>query len=47
MSDELEGVRDHYRASGLTERLQAALNALGPDHQRLLPQQLAGLDRQN
>lgn len=45
MSDELEGVRDHYRASGLTERLKAVLNALGPEHQRLLPQQLAGLDQ--
>ena len=45
MSDELEGVRDHYGASGLAERLRAVLNVLGPEHQRLLPQQLAGLDQ--
>lgn len=45
MSDGLDGVRDHYCASGLTERLQAALSPLGPDDQRLTPQQLASLDQ--
>jgi ubiquinone/menaquinone biosynthesis C-methylase UbiE len=45
MIDVLEGVRDHYRASGLTERLKTALAAFGPDHQRLTPQQLATLDQ--
>jgi len=41
----LDGVRDHYRASGLTERLNTALTAFGPDEQRLTPQQLATLDQ--
>ena len=45
MSDILDGVRDHYRATGLTERLKAALAAFGPDDQRLTPQQLAPLDQ--
>lgn len=44
MSDGLDGVRDHYRATGLTERLQTVLRSFGPDDQRLTPQQLAGLD---
>jgi sarcosine/dimethylglycine N-methyltransferase len=45
MTDVLDGVRDHYRATGLTERLKIALTALGPDERRLLPQQLAALDQ--
>ncbi|MHB8815574.1 MAG: class I SAM-dependent methyltransferase [Steroidobacteraceae bacterium] len=45
MSDGLDGVRDHYRATGLTERLKMALSSLAPDDQRLAPQQLAGLDQ--
>ena len=45
MSDELNGVRDHYRVTGLTERLKTALGAFGPEEQRLTPQQLAGLDQ--
>ncbi|HZR35268.1 MAG TPA: class I SAM-dependent methyltransferase [Nevskia sp.] len=45
MSDALDGVRDHYRATGLAARLQAALAALGPEEQRLTPQQLAPLDQ--
>jgi sarcosine/dimethylglycine N-methyltransferase len=45
MTDVLDGVRDHYRATGLTERLKMALTALGPDERRLLPQQLAALDQ--
>ena len=44
MSDVLDGVRDHYRATGLTERLKTALAPLGPEDQRLTPQQLAALD---
>lgn len=44
MNDALDGVRDHYRATGLTERLQAALNALWPADQRLQPEQLGTLD---
>ncbi|HLZ06700.1 MAG TPA: class I SAM-dependent methyltransferase [Bradyrhizobium sp.] len=44
MSDGIEGVRDHYRATGLTGRLKTALAPLGPEDQRLTPQQLAALD---
>jgi len=45
MSDVVNGVRDHYRAIGLAERLKTALAAFGPEDQRLAPQQLAGLDQ--
>ena len=45
MNDEFDGVRDHYRAAGLTQRLRTALATLGPKDQRLTPQQLAGLDQ--
>jgi SAM-dependent methyltransferase len=45
MTDVLDGVRDHYRATGLTERLKTALSALGPEDQRLTPQQLGALDQ--
>jgi SAM-dependent methyltransferase len=45
MSDGLDGVRDHYRATGLTGRLKTALMALGPEDQRLTPQQLGTLDQ--
>ena len=38
-------MRDHYRATGLTERLKAALTAFGPDDQRLTPRQLSPLDQ--
>jgi SAM-dependent methyltransferase len=44
-TDVLDGVRDHYRATGLTERLKAALAAFGPPDQRLTPQQLAAVDQ--
>ncbi|NPT53864.1 class I SAM-dependent methyltransferase [Paraburkholderia elongata] len=45
MTDSLDGVRDHYRATGLTERLKTALTALGPEDKRLTPQQLGALDQ--
>jgi SAM-dependent methyltransferase len=45
MTDSLDGVRDHYGATGLTERLKAALAVLGPEDQRLAPQQLSALDQ--
>src|SRR5258708_22503052 len=45
MTDVLDGVRDHYRATGLTERLKTALTVLGPEDQRLTPQQLGALDQ--
>jgi SAM-dependent methyltransferase len=41
----LDDVRNHYRATGLIQRLKAALAALGPEDQRLLPQQLSTLDQ--
>src|SRR5580704_2472604 len=44
MNDALDGVRAHYRATGLTERLKTALAVFGPEEQRLSPQQLAALD---
>jgi sarcosine/dimethylglycine N-methyltransferase len=45
MNDILDGVRDHYRATGLTERLKSALTALGPEDRLLTPQQLRALDQ--
>ncbi|WFU09231.1 methyltransferase domain-containing protein [Rhizobium sp. CB3090] len=45
MTDNLDGVRDHYHAIGLTERLKAALAILGPEDQRLTPRQLGALDQ--
>src|SRR5215467_3776337 len=45
MTDVLDDVRDHYRATGLTERLKTALAAFGPEDQRLTPQQLGALDQ--
>ena len=45
MTDVLDDVRDHYRATGLTERLKAALLAFGPQDQRLTPGQLGALDQ--
>jgi SAM-dependent methyltransferase len=45
MTEVLDGVRDHYRATGLTERLKAALAAFGPEERRLAPPQLAALDQ--
>jgi sarcosine/dimethylglycine N-methyltransferase len=45
MIEVLDGVRNHYRATGLTERLRTALAALGPEDQQLTPQQLSALDQ--
>lgn len=45
MTDPLDDVRNHYRATGLTERLKTALSPLGPEDQPLKPEQLAGLDQ--
>jgi sarcosine/dimethylglycine N-methyltransferase len=44
MTDALDGVREHYRATGLTDRLKIALTVLGPEDQPLTPQQLGALD---
>jgi len=45
VTDVLDGVRDQYRAAGLTTRLKTALAALAPEDQRLTPQQLGALDQ--
>jgi len=45
MTDTIDGVRAHYRATGLTDRLKTALAAFGSADQRLTPQQLAVLDQ--
>jgi sarcosine/dimethylglycine N-methyltransferase len=45
MTDVLDAVRDHYGATGLTERLKTALKAIGPEDQQLAPAQLAALDQ--
>jgi sarcosine/dimethylglycine N-methyltransferase len=45
MTDILDGVRDHYRSPGLTERLKTALAVFGPEDQRLAPEQLDALDQ--
>ncbi|RUL79650.1 class I SAM-dependent methyltransferase [Dyella choica] len=45
MTDALDGVRNHYRATGLTERLKSALAAFGPEDRPLTPQQLGTLDQ--
>jgi len=45
MTDVLDRVRDHYRATDLTERLKTALAVFGPEEQRLTPQQLGALDQ--
>jgi sarcosine/dimethylglycine N-methyltransferase len=45
MTDALDGVRDHYRATGLTERLKTALSAFGPEDRRLTTEQLGALDQ--
>src|SRR5919201_560429 len=43
MTDVLEDVRNHYRATGLTGRLKTTLAAFGPEDQRLTPKQPAPL----
>ena len=45
MTDNLDRIRDHYRATGLTERLKTVLAVFGPEEQRLKPEQLATLDQ--
>jgi sarcosine/dimethylglycine N-methyltransferase len=45
MNDGLDGVREHYRATGLTERLKIALSALASEDQQLTPQQLSAVDQ--
>jgi SAM-dependent methyltransferase len=45
MDNTLDGVRGHYRATGLTGRLKAALAVFGPEERRLTPEQLSALDQ--
>lgn len=45
MNDSIDRVLDHYRATGLTERLKAALAVFGPEDRPLKPEQLATLDQ--
>ncbi len=45
MTETIDGVRDHYRATGLTERLKTALAVFGPEHARLTCEQLGALDQ--
>jgi SAM-dependent methyltransferase len=45
MTDVLDGVREHYRAAGLVERLKVVLAVFGPEDRPLAPQQLAPLDQ--
>ena len=45
MTEIIDGVREHYRAIGLAERLKTALAPLGPPDQVLLPEQLGTLDQ--
>ncbi|SFP46652.1 Methyltransferase domain-containing protein [Mesorhizobium sp. NFR06] len=45
MTDQTNRVRDHYRATGLTERLKTALAVFGPEEHLLKPEQLATLDQ--
>jgi len=45
MTETIDGVRDHYRATGLTGRLKTALAVFGPEDQMLSPKQLASLDQ--
>jgi hypothetical protein len=37
MTDELEDVRAHYRVTGLTDRLKAALSSFEPEKKRFMP----------
>ena len=45
MTDTLDAVREQYRASGLLDRIRAALSAFGPEDQNLTPEQLSTLDQ--
>ncbi|MEF0941633.1 class I SAM-dependent methyltransferase [Rhizobium sp. BR 362] len=44
MTNELDAVRAHYRAAGLTERLKAALSSFGSEDKILHASELAPLD---
>ena len=45
MAQDLDGVREHYAAAGLLDRLRAALGTLGPEERPLSPAQLGAIDQ--
>jgi hypothetical protein len=45
MTDELEDVRAHYRVTGLTDRLKAALSSFEPEKKTVHARELATLDQ--
>jgi SAM-dependent methyltransferase len=45
MTDTINKVREHYSATGLTDRIRAALTTIAPEHQALTVAQLAPLDQ--
>jgi cyclopropane fatty-acyl-phospholipid synthase-like methyltransferase len=45
MTDLISKVREHYSATGLTNRIKAALMAIAPETQALTVAQLAPLDQ--
>jgi SAM-dependent methyltransferase len=45
MSQDVEGIRNHYAAGGLLERLRLALATFGPEDRPLTPRQLGAIDQ--
>jgi hypothetical protein len=45
MTDTINKVREHYSATGLTDRIRAALTTIAPERQALTVAQLAPLDQ--
>ena len=45
MTDRISMLREHYRATGLTDRIKSALAAITPEDQPLTTAQLAPLDQ--
>jgi len=45
MTDSISKVREHYSASGLTDRIKAALAMIAPESQTLMIAQLTPLDQ--
>ncbi|MDE1956709.1 MAG: SAM-dependent methyltransferase, partial [Betaproteobacteria bacterium] len=45
MTQDLNGVREHYAATGVLQRLRAALATLGPEDRPLTPRELGAMDQ--
>lgn len=45
MTNKLDDVRAHYRATGLTDRLKTALSGFGPEEKTLHARELAAIDQ--